>query len=518
MRNTLDLPTPNGSRAAQYVRMSTDNQKYSPENQKDAMAAYAAGHGLTIVRTYFDKGRSGINIEGRDALRKLIDDVKSGCTDFQFILVYDISRWGRFQDIDESAYYEFVCKEAGIQIIYCAEPFENDGSLASALMKTIKRGTAGEFVRELSSKVFIGQSRIAKMGFWRGGFPAFGLRRQLLDAGGMIRGPLAFGQRKCLQADRVVLVLGPAIEVETVRRIFNSFVHERKGESQIAAELNADRITTTLGNRWEPETLTKLLTNEHYLGHIIFNRSSAKLKTKIRANPPEMWIRSDNAFLPLVDPDLFQQAQEILRKRRLERSERSMLDRLTVLRKEKGYLTANMIDADDDLPSAQTLHRHYGSLMAAYKLIDYQPTKFVARAKVRTIRRSMLEKAATRIATGISKQGGKAELGQDYHLHIDDDICVSICAARANGERLRRMRWYAQVDRHAKSDLTLVLRFNVSDTAIDACYLLPTSEFARAKRNSLRITDRMFVEACRFEHVDQFCDIWRGASRERAAT
>jgi len=58
----------------------------------------------------------------------LIDDVRSGVADFSAILVYDVSRWGRFQDADESAYYEFICKEAGITVHYCAEQFENDGS------------------------------------------------------------------------------------------------------------------------------------------------------------------------------------------------------------------------------------------------------------------------------------------------------------------------------------------------------------------------------------------------------
>lgn len=44
----------------------------------------------------------------------------------------DISRWGHFQHADESAYYEFMCKEAGIHVLYCAEQFENDGSFVSA--------------------------------------------------------------------------------------------------------------------------------------------------------------------------------------------------------------------------------------------------------------------------------------------------------------------------------------------------------------------------------------------------
>ncbi len=131
-------------RAAQYVRMSTDLQKYSTENQAEAIAAYAARRGIEIIRTYADEGRSGLNIAGRDALRCLIDDVQSGNADYDAILVYDISRWGRFQDADESAYYEFICRERGIHVHYCAEQFDNDGSFQANVIKTVKRMMAGE--------------------------------------------------------------------------------------------------------------------------------------------------------------------------------------------------------------------------------------------------------------------------------------------------------------------------------------------------------------------------------------
>jgi DNA invertase Pin-like site-specific DNA recombinase len=101
-----------GVQAAQYVRVSTDMQKYAIENQAAAIAAYAARRTINIVRTYSDLGRSGVKIAGRDALQQLIHDVQRGQTDFSCILVYDISRWGRFQDVDESAYYEFICRRA----------------------------------------------------------------------------------------------------------------------------------------------------------------------------------------------------------------------------------------------------------------------------------------------------------------------------------------------------------------------------------------------------------------------
>ena len=65
-------------RAAQYVRMSTDYQRYSIQNQAAAIAAFAQQNNLAIVRTYMDEGRSGLRIRGRPGLIKLIDDVCTG--------------------------------------------------------------------------------------------------------------------------------------------------------------------------------------------------------------------------------------------------------------------------------------------------------------------------------------------------------------------------------------------------------------------------------------------------------
>ena len=92
-------------RAAEYVRMSTEHQQYSTHNQADKIREYAKRRDLEIVRTYADEGKSGLSLEGRASLQQLIGDVESGRADFSLVLVYDVSRWGRFQDADESAYY-----------------------------------------------------------------------------------------------------------------------------------------------------------------------------------------------------------------------------------------------------------------------------------------------------------------------------------------------------------------------------------------------------------------------------
>ena len=99
-------------RAAEYVRVSTDLQQYSITNQQAAIAEYAAKHNLQIVKTYADAAKSGLDIKHRPGLQRLIDDVLGGLADFAVVLVYDVSRWGRFQDCDEAACYEFLCKRA----------------------------------------------------------------------------------------------------------------------------------------------------------------------------------------------------------------------------------------------------------------------------------------------------------------------------------------------------------------------------------------------------------------------
>jgi len=229
--------------------------------------------------------------------------VQSGSADFTAILVYDVSRWGRFQDADESAYYKYICKRAGIQVVYCAEQFENDGSPVSTIVKGVKRAMAGEYSRELSAKVFKGQCKLIELGFRQGGPAGYGLRRMLVDQNGEPKGELKLGEQKSLQTDRVILVPGPANEVETVRRVYRLFLQERLNEQAIADALNQDGVPTERGGRWTRASVHQLLINEKYVGHNVYNRVSFKWKKKRVRNPPSMWVRHDDAFEAVV-PDV----------------------------------------------------------------------------------------------------------------------------------------------------------------------------------------------------------------------
>lgn len=369
----------NPVRAAEYVRMSTDYQKYSIANQSDAIRAYAARRGMTVVRTYADKGKSGLNIGGRNSLQQLIKDVQSGQTDFATILVYDVSRWGRFLDCDESAYYEFICKQAGIRVEYCAEHFENDDSPTSTIVKAIKRLMAGEYSRDLSHKIFAAQSRMMLLGFRVGGHAGYGFRRLLIDHQGTAKGILAPGEWKNLTSDRVILVPGPQEEIDTVRRIFRLFVQERKSEAQIVSILNQESIVTDLGRRWRHHTVEHILKSEKYIGNSIWNRNSSKLGGRPVRNSPDIWLRADGALEPIVERSLFDAAQAIFRQRAHQTfrgrprqlSDEEMLDGLRRLFTRHGHLSHRLIDNTDGLSSHSVYAVRFGSLQRAYQIVGY---------------------------------------------------------------------------------------------------------------------------------------------------
>ncbi|MGZ5147794.1 MAG: recombinase family protein, partial [Burkholderiales bacterium] len=194
---------PSAGRAALYVRASTEHQNYSTAHQEATLREYAMTHDFNVVAVYRDEGRSGLTLDGRHGLLQLLNDIQSGQVTYDAVLVYDVSRWGRFQDVDESAYYEYACRKAGISVAYCAEPFMNDGSPLATVLKGLKRAMAAEFSRELSAKVYRAQCRLTEAGFKQGGSAGYGLRRMCISSTGQPRQILQMGERKSIPSDRV---------------------------------------------------------------------------------------------------------------------------------------------------------------------------------------------------------------------------------------------------------------------------------------------------------------------------
>ncbi len=504
-------------RAAMYVRMSTDHQKYSTENQADAIQEYASRHNIEIIETYADQGKSGLSLDGRDALKRLIDDVQSGRAIFNAILVLDVTRWGRFQDADESAYYEYICRRAGIEVQYVAEQFENDGSPVSTIVKGVKRAMAGEYSRELSTKVFAGQCRLIELGYRQGGPAGYGLRRMLIDEQGNEKGLLKRGEHKSLQTDRVILVPGPAEEIETVRLIYCSFVDEGMTESQIAVLLNQRGIITDLERAWTRGTVHEVLTNEKYIGNNVFNRTSFKLKKRRVINEPEMWVRADGVFEGIVDPSYYYTAQGIIRERSRRFSNDEMLDKLKALHDREGWLSGLVINEADDMPSSAAYAHRFGSLIRAYKLIGYTPDRDFRYIEINRHLRKLYASTIEDTIRKIQGLGGHVhrEINSEF-LIINNELKVSVIIARCKQTHAGRYRWKVHLDSGLQPDITLIIRMDAGNEGALDYYLLPSLDIENPK---IRLTENngFALDAYRFDDMEPFFHLTERSAIPEAA-
>ena len=492
--------------------MSTEHQQYSTENQSAVIHGYAAEHDLKIVRTYSDDAKSGLQLKNRHGLQQLLHDVKQDDVDFDAILVYDVSRWGRFQDPDESASYEFTCRNAGIEVHYCAEQFINDGTPISTIVKGVKRAMAAEYSRELSEKVFAGQCRLIEHGFRQGGMAGFGLRRMRIDQSGAPQGVLARGEYKSLQTDRVILVPGPTDEIETVRSMYRQFVDEGKVESEIAAVLNERGERTDLGRVWTRGTVHQVLTNEKYIGNNVYNRCSFKLKQKREVNPPEKWVRANDAFEAIVEPQAFFTAQGIIRERNRRFTNEEMLERLKHLFERHGHLSGLIIDEAEHMPSSSAYTGRFGSLVRAYRLVGFTPLRDYGYIEINRALRAMHPRVVADTIATIEELGGAIVRDPNTDLlTVNAEFSASIVIARCQHTRAGSRRWKIRMDTGFAPDLTVALRMNSANDAVLDYYLLPLPELD-TDRIRLAEENGLMLDAFRFETLEFF---FRMAERVR---
>lgn len=503
-------------RAAEYVRMSTEHQKYSTDNQAAEIRAYAERRGFEIVRTYADEGKSGLRIDGRSSLQQLLADIDSGNVDFEAVLVYDVSRWGRFQDPDEAAHYELRCKRAGIAVHYCAEQFENDGTIGSSIIKTVKRAMAGEYSRELSVKVFKGQCRLISLGFRQGGAPGFGLRRMLVDERGNHKGLLERGEQKSIATDRVVLVHGPEEEVATVREIYRQFVEEQRSEREIAGWLNSRGILSDLGRAWTRGAVHQILINDKYAGHNVWGRTSFKLKTRHVRNAPSEWVRHDQAFPAIVSQALFDEARSIIAERSTRLTDDDMLALLSDILKKNGYLSGLIIDEFEDGPSSSAYQARFGSLLRAYSLVGFIPDHDYRYIEINRALRRMHPSIVSDVIEGVRGAGGTAIQNQDDTLLVNEEITAAIVIARCKLTRGGSRRWKIRLDESLRPDLTICVRMDEDNANAHDFYILPRMTLAEGV---LRLADHngLSLDAFRYDALEGFFALAERAPFRRAA-
>jgi DNA invertase Pin-like site-specific DNA recombinase len=482
--------------AAQYVRMSDDMQQYSIDNQKTAIGEYAASHGFLVIKTYSDPGKSGVLAKNRKGLSELLKDVVSGTAQFKAILVFDVSRWGRFQDNDEAAYYEFLCAKSGIPLHYCAEPFNNDGTAISSLLKALKRSMAAEFSRELGEKVLRGKTRIIQLGFRVGGYPGYGFRRVMVSANGTRKQEMNTGEHKSFTTDRVILVPGPTKEVEGIKEMF-AMATERKGCAEIARQLNL-RGFVKQGRPWTNQTVYYTITNPNYVGHNVWGRTTGRLRTTRITLPPDRWVKKCGAFESLVDQETFDRAQTRLLKIADYRwTDEQILKRARQLIKAKGRISEKLILEAQNMPASSTIHKHFGSYRQFYKKLGYHLEEQDFYRGEECERSLQLRRALVSKIKGLFPEHVEITHAPQHTrsiLRIDNTFLVSVLLCRTRGSG-RGLCWVVEPNPLERNYVTLFCKMNTTHDHVLSYNLFAEMNFKSHRscvndpwlKNSLRL-------------------------------
>ena len=310
----------------------------------------------------------------------------------------------------------------------------------------------------------------------------------LVDESGNYKGVLEEGEWKVVRTDRTILIPGPQNEVDTVRRVYALFLDKRMGATAIARLLNREQVPATNGARWTYPRVRCVLTNERYVGRLVYNRKSTFLRQGLSQrgrtdNDPSQWIRSQ---LPaaIISEDRFAKVKELPDLRGLiYREEAELIRPLVRLLKKKGRLSANLIKRQPGVPAPTTLRDRFGSVRKAFALAGYV-CRYNSDNNLgsRTFARDLLLKLISAL-----KERGCPAAWPDHRknaLYGNRNTLWVTVARPMEPYRLlqfhktRGPRWFARTGRHVRSypDFTVFARLDESGKTVLDYYCLPPSE------------------------------------------
>lgn len=272
-----------GIPAVFYIRMSSDKQDASPQQQRDELAKLAARDGFHLVGEYTDEAISGDATDKRHGFQRMIRDAVKG--KFKAILCWDQDRFGRFDSV-EAGFYIHPLRQAGVRLVTVAQGTVDWTTFAGRLIYNVQQEGKHAYLVDLSRNVLRGRSAAARRGEW------------------LSVAPLGY------RVANKRLVLGDESMVALARGMFRDYLAGHSLRA-VAADLNRRGIATRRGATWDGSDVKKILTNRAYLGEYRWgDRRTGKYH-----HADDLVVIPDN-HPAMIDPTTFDAVQRRLVERR----------------------------------------------------------------------------------------------------------------------------------------------------------------------------------------------------------
>jgi DNA invertase Pin-like site-specific DNA recombinase len=291
--------------AIAYLRKSTDLQETSLEQQRENILLFAKEHSIEVIE-FFAEEACGENVEGRPQFRSMIDCCKSQ-QGFQYVLVYDISRWGRFDNPKESVYWEVEVEKTGKRVVFISEGLKEE-SIGTSITNFVKSAEASEYLKNIRRQTVRGMIYNAKQGFWMGGRPPYEYDRAIVE-NGKITEVLPEGRQKSIKSQKIKLVINKK-QAKVIKTIFVMFAKQGLTVHSIATFLNQSQYIPPRGLMWTKSSLWRILHNDAYIGTLVYNRENRHKRCgKHKYNSKDKWVIVESAHEPIVSIKLWEGVQ-----------------------------------------------------------------------------------------------------------------------------------------------------------------------------------------------------------------
>jgi site-specific DNA recombinase len=280
--------------AVVYARVSTAKQADDGlpiEGQIELAHRKAQELGATVVREFVDAG-----ISGRTDERPSFQDAVSYCkaTGVDYFICWSTSRFAR-NKLD-AALYKRELEDVGTRVVYVSVDLDNRTD-SGWMMESILEIFDEHYSRQVSADTLRSMIKNARDGFYNGGRAPFGY--DIVQQ----------GKRKKLLVNET--------DAFVVRHIFREFIGGT-GCASIAMALNEQQLLRR-GERWSKNTVSLLLKNEVYTGHILFNRFN---RVTGKRRPRSEWIVTPS-HVAIIDEDDFMKVQKLFETRTAQQAQGS---------------------------------------------------------------------------------------------------------------------------------------------------------------------------------------------------
>jgi len=312
-------------------------------------------------------------------------------------------------------------------------------------------------------------------------------------------------------------VPGPEDEIAVVKEVYDRFTRDRRTEREIALWLNARGVLTDLGRPWTRSTVHQLLTNPKYAGANVYNRRSFKLKRKRVENPPEIWVRREGAFKPIITLEQFAEALAIVAARHRHFTDEQLLECLKNLLARFGSLSGILIDETDDMPSSTVYRHRFGSLIRAYELIGYTPVRDYRYLEANRALRELHRHQYASIIDELRGNGARVQRNPVSDLlTINEEFTTSLVLARCRETLAGNHRWLVKLENSLDPDVTVAARLRPGNQEILDYYLLPSMDTLVDKLR-LAPENGIVLDVHRFENLSFLISMARRVAIEEAA-